>query len=104
MKRNFETTSNQRLHEKPTASAVTDQQLVYFTKQSTQMQAAKPQPEFPHQGLAKEPAVTAFMTFSRSTLWNQVREGTFPKPIKIGARAVAWRAAEVRAHVDSLGA
>ena len=90
------------LREKATASAVTKQD-VCSTKQSSPMQAAKPQPEFPHQGLAKEPAVTAFMTISRSTLWNQVREGKFPKPVKIGARAVAWRCAEVRAHADSLG-
>ena len=90
------------LREKANANAVTKQD-VYSTKQSSPMQAAKPQPEFPHQGLAKEPAVTAFMTISRSTLWNQVRDGKFPKPVKIGARAVAWRCAEVRAHVDSLG-
>ena len=32
---------------------------------------------------------------SKSTLYRQIRAGTFPKPVRIGERAVAWRADDV---------
>lgn len=58
----------------------------------------------PHDGLAKERPVYQFAAISRSTMWAQIKAGKFPKPVKTGARSIAWRCAEVRAHVDSLGA
>lgn len=35
-----------------------------------------------------------------STLWDWVRSGKFPKPLKLGANLTAWRADEVRAWLD----
>ena len=35
-------------------------------------------------------AVKARTGLSRSTLYNRIREGTFPPPVSLGARAVAW--------------
>jgi len=40
---------------------------------------------------------------SRSTWWAGVRDGTFPKPIKIGARITAWKREDIAALVASLG-
>jgi prophage regulatory protein len=34
---------------------------------------------------------------SRSTLYLRIAEGTFPKPVSLGARAVGWPASEVEA-------
>jgi prophage regulatory protein len=34
---------------------------------------------------------------SRSTLYEEIAEGRFPKPINIGTRAVAWLETEVEA-------
>lgn len=28
---------------------------------------------------------------SRSTIYNRIKEGSFPHPIKLGKRAIAWR-------------
>ena len=32
---------------------------------------------------------------SRSTIYKMVEDGTFPAPIKIGARRIAWKVASV---------
>ena len=42
------------------------------------------------------PAVINFTGLSKSTLYLQVRRGTFPAPVRVGARAVAWCRSEVR--------
>ena len=33
----------------------------------------------------------------RSTIYRKMRDGAFPEPLKIGARAVRWRESEVEA-------
>ena len=43
----------------------------------------------------REPEVLARLPFSKPTLHRKVKDGTFPAPVKIGARAVAWVTAEV---------
>lgn len=37
---------------------------------------------------------------SKSTWWQGVKDGRFPKPVKLGPRTTAWRAEEVRALYD----
>ena len=34
---------------------------------------------------------------SRSTLYRKMREGTFPEPLRVGARAVRWPCSEIEA-------
>ena len=41
------------------------------------------------------PQVQAQVGLSRSTIYLQVQEGTFPAPIKLGARAVGWLESDV---------
>lgn len=36
-----------------------------------------------------------------STLWDWVRSGKFPKPLKLGANLTAWRADEVHAWLNT---
>ncbi|MFO1435499.1 MAG: AlpA family transcriptional regulator [Gammaproteobacteria bacterium] len=43
------------------------------------------------------PAVKARTGLSRSTIYLRVSQGTFPKPVSLGARAVAWVEAEIDA-------
>jgi len=38
---------------------------------------------------------------SRSTIYRMIAEHTFPAPVKIGKRAVAWRQEEVRQWCES---
>lgn len=45
----------------------------------------------------KRPDVAAPLPFSSPTLWRKVREGTFPKPVKLSDRVTAWNVGTVRA-------
>ena len=37
--------------------------------------------------------------FSRTTIYRKMREGSFPEPIQIGARAVRWPASEIESWI-----
>ena len=43
------------------------------------------------------PTVESKTGKSRSEIYDDMAQGKFPKPVKIGERAVAWRESEVRA-------
>jgi prophage regulatory protein len=51
--------------------------------------------------LLRLPAVLARVGVSRSTLWSWAREGRFPRPVRIGARAVAWPESAINEWVAS---
>jgi len=42
-------------------------------------------------------AVLQITGFSRSLLYSEMDEGRFPRPVKIAARAVAWRESDIAA-------
>ena len=42
------------------------------------------------------PAVKIRTGLSRSTIYLRVSQGTFPKPVSLGARAVGWVEAEIQ--------
>ena len=38
---------------------------------------------------------------SKSTWWAGVKDGRFPKPMKLGSRITVWRAEDIRALIDT---
>ena len=46
------------------------------------------------------PAVKARTGLSRSTIYLRIAEGSFPKPISLGDRAVGWIESEIHAWVQ----
>ena len=38
---------------------------------------------------------------SRSTWWQGVRDGRFPKPIKLGSRVTVWRVDDIRDLIEN---
>ena len=46
--------------------------------------------------LLRLPEVKAMTGLSKSSLYALIREGTFPAPVRLGPRAVAWVKSEVR--------
>ena len=42
------------------------------------------------------PAVKTRTGLSRSTIYLRVSQGTFPKPVSLGGRAVGWLEAEIQ--------
>lgn len=46
------------------------------------------------------PAVKGRTGLSRSTIYLRVSEGTFPKPVSLGGRAVGWIEAEIQQWLE----
>ena len=45
------------------------------------------------------PRVSLETGCARSTIYDALRVGKFPRPVRLGARTVAWSSAEVRAWI-----
>lgn len=43
--------------------------------------------------------VLATVSMSRSWLYEEIAQGRFPQPVRIGLRAVAWRRSDIEAWV-----
>lgn len=57
-------------------------------------------PTFPQAGLVRLAQILAPqgpIPVSKSTWWQGVRDGRFPKPRKLGPRTTVWRAEDIRA-------
>lgn len=50
--------------------------------------------------IKRRPAVEAKTGLSRSTIYEKIKNGTFPKPIKLGPRAVGWLETEIDAWLE----
>lgn len=48
------------------------------------------------------PTVETQTGLSKSEIYRRIKLGTFPRPLKLGARAVAWQASAIEAWVKSL--
>lgn len=51
----------------------------------------------------KKRNIPAVLPISRSTFLSRVKDGTYPQPIKLGERSVAWRVEDIRDLINSLG-
>ena len=59
--------------------------------------------QIPDIGFLRLAQVLGLIPLGRTSWLNGVREGIYPKPVKLGARSVAWRVEDIRALVDRLG-
>lgn len=50
-----------------------------------------------------QPPIPALLPVGRTTFLNRVKDGTYPQPIRLGARSVAWRVRDIRALIEKLG-
>lgn len=57
----------------------------------------------PTEGYARLPQVLAAIPVSKSTWWNGVKAGKYPKPVKLGPRTTAWRVEDIRALIAAAG-
>lgn len=55
-------------------------------------------------GFLRLPQVLSLYPVSKSTWWKGVAEGRYPKPVKLGERATAWRVEDIVALIDSASA
>lgn len=45
----------------------------------------------------------AIIPVKKTTWWQGVRSGRFPKPVKLGPRITAWRVEDIRALIQQFG-
>jgi predicted DNA-binding transcriptional regulator AlpA len=57
----------------------------------------------PQTGFLRLAQVLAIIPLSKSTWFEGCRAGRYPKPVKIGPRASAWKAEDIAALVERLG-
>jgi prophage regulatory protein len=50
--------------------------------------------------IVKRPDVEAATGLSRSSIYRLAAAGQFPRPIRLGPRAVGWRADEIAAFIE----
>ncbi|MBI1495223.1 helix-turn-helix transcriptional regulator [Halocynthiibacter styelae] len=56
------------------------------------------------QKLFRRTEVEALTGLSRTTIYDLMHEGRFPRPVRIGKRAVAWREADLNEWLENLEA
>lgn len=52
--------------------------------------------------LLRLPSVKTQTGLSKSEIYRRIKLGTFPKPLSLGARAVAWTATSIEGWVSAL--
>lgn len=59
--------------------------------------------ELPQTGFLRLSAIIAPrgpIPVSKSTWWAGIKDGRFPKPVKLGARITVWRAEDIRSLIE----
>ena len=51
--------------------------------------------------ILRRPAVEARTGLSRSTIYAMMAEGTFPRPVRLGKRAVGWTESTISEWLES---
>ena len=51
----------------------------------------------------REPPVPPIVPVSKSAWWQGVKDGRFPKGIKLGPKTTAWRVEDILALIERLG-
>ena len=56
----------------------------------------------PETGYIRLREVLRLIPVGKTTWWEGVKSGRFPKAIKLGPRTTAWRAEDIRVLIDTL--
>lgn len=57
----------------------------------------------PDTGFVRLPVILQVIPVSRSHWWAGVRDGRFPKAVKLSDRCTAWKVEDIRALIDRMG-
>ena len=60
-------------------------------------------PALPATGFVRLPQILDLIPISRSAWWAGIRDGRFPKGIKLGSKTTVWRAEDIRALIEQAG-
>lgn len=54
----------------------------------------------PAEGFIRLPQVLSVLPISKTSFWMGIKEGRFPRPVKLGPRTSAWRVEDIRALIE----
>ncbi|MDF3047315.1 MAG: AlpA family phage regulatory protein [Candidatus Midichloriaceae bacterium] len=55
----------------------------------------------PEAGFIRQSTMLKIFPIGKTTLWNGVKTGRFPKPVKLGGRITAWRVEDIMACIEA---
>ena len=55
--------------------------------------------QLPTTGFVRLPGVLAVYPVSRSAWWQGIKDGKYPRGVKLGPKTTAWRAEDIRALI-----
>ena len=58
----------------------------------------------PETGFVRLPQILRVFPVSKSTWWAGVKEGLYPKPVKLGENTTVWHEDDIRELINSLKA
>jgi prophage regulatory protein len=58
--------------------------------------------QFPEIGYVRLKKVLTVIPYKKTTWWDGVKSGRFPKPVKLSSRCTAWRAEEIRGLIKRI--
>jgi prophage regulatory protein len=58
--------------------------------------------DIPETGFLRLSQVLSFIPLGKTTWWEGVRSGRFPKPVKLTPRCTGWRVEDIRKVIDTL--
>ena len=56
--------------------------------------------QLPEVGFVRLSQVLAIVPVSKSSWWEGVKQGRFPKPLKLGPRTTVWRVKDIRDLIE----
>jgi prophage regulatory protein len=56
--------------------------------------------KLPETGFVRLPQVLGVYPVCKSTWWQGIKDGRYPKPVKLAARVSAWRVEDIRALIE----
>lgn len=58
-------------------------------------------PELPATGYIRLPQVLGLIPVGRSTWWQGIRDGRYPKGVKLGPKTTAWKVEDIRQLLEA---
>lgn len=58
--------------------------------------------DIPETGFLRLPQVLSVIPVGKTSWWEGVKEGRFPKPVKLSPRCTAWRAEDIHELIKTL--
>ena len=57
-------------------------------------------PILPPEGFVRLPVVLKVLSIGKTSWWNGVKEGKYPRPMKFGKRTARWNVKDIRALIE----